>query len=113
MIVEQREYQIRPAKLKEFWQLYQDVGLPIQTKYLPHPIGFFFPESGPTSRFIHMWGYENFGHREMCREHLHHDQDWLAYVKLSHKFIEQIDIRFLRLQNDAQVSQLAKIFIKQ
>ncbi len=96
MIVEEREYQIRPGNRDEFWENYQSIGLPIQRRFLPCPLGFFFVELGAANNFVHMWGYNNLSHRDQCRSLLHECTEWREYVKVSHQYILGINIRILR-----------------
>ncbi|WP_189371678.1 NIPSNAP family protein [Tateyamaria omphalii] len=96
MIVEERQYSILPRNKAAFWQNYRDVGLPVQTRFLPAPIGFFFVDIGLTATFVHMWAYNSYAHRDTCREALDGCKEWCDYVVTAHSFIERIDIRILK-----------------
>ena len=96
MIVEERNYQIKTGLLQEFWELYKNEGLPIQTKYQPYPIGFFTIDIGEISNFVHMWKYDSYEHREDCRKKLHKDASWGIYAKKSHNYILKMSTRILK-----------------
>lgn len=98
-LVELREYKIKPRNRSAFWENYRDIGLPIQLKYLPNPLGFYFVEIGQPNSFIHMWGYDSEADRQNKRSRLHLDAGWHEYVRSAHSFIEEINIRFLRQQS--------------
>jgi len=93
-----------PKRKAAFWANYRDVGLPIQTRLLPAPIGFFFVDLGVTTTFVHMWAYKDYSHRDFCRDALDECDAWLEYVKTAHEFIEKIDIRILKnLETEASL----------
>jgi len=94
-IVELREYKILPRNRNAFWENYKTNGLPIQTKYLDEPLGFYFVDIGAPYSFVHMWGYPSLSKREIARKQLHQDKGWLDYVTSAHNFIEDINVRIL------------------
>jgi hypothetical protein len=95
MIVEEREYQIIVGKVKEFWSLYREVGLPIQLRHIGPPLGFFSIDIGDISNFVHMWLYRSHSDREDRRHRLHEDPDWQAYLPQSQKYILAMRTRIL------------------
>jgi len=95
-IVELREYRILPRNRSAFWRNYKSVGLPVQTRYLAHPLGFYFVEIGSPNTFVHMWAYRSLAEREASRAALHDDPAWVKYVTGAHAFIEDINVRLLR-----------------
>lgn len=80
MIVEQRTYTFHPGKLDEFLSIYQAEGMAIQTSHLPRMIGYFFTEMGELNQVIHMWAYDDHGHRAACRARLGADPEWKVYL---------------------------------
>jgi hypothetical protein len=80
MIVEERIYTLQPGKVPDYLRLYEDEGLPIQTRILPRMLGYFFTEFGPLNQVVHMWGYESLAERTERRAELNADAGWQAYV---------------------------------
>src|SRR3990172_5655015 len=95
MIVEVREYSIRIGAMAEFVEAYRSRGLPIQLRHLRSPVGFFTAETGSAPRFIHAWKFSSLADREQQRGELHDDPEWSDYVKVSHEFIVDMEVRFL------------------
>jgi len=81
MIVEERVYVVRPDSIERFLELYEHEGMAIQLKYLPRMLGYFVTEVGVQFQVVHMWGYEDFEHRDRCRAAMKADPDWQAYVR--------------------------------
>jgi hypothetical protein len=107
MIVEEREYRISTGLLGEFWALYRDVGLPIQMRHIGPPVGFFSVEVGEVTNFVHMWLYRDLTDRETRRAQLHHDKAWNEYIRLSHKYIQRMNTRILKvLEGNAELGAL-------
>ena len=96
MIVEERQYSLAPRNKSAFWANYLAAGLPVQSRFLPAPLGFFFVDLGHTSCFVHMWAYRNYAHREDCRDALEQCEAWHRYMTSAHAYIESIEIRILK-----------------
>ena len=50
----------------------------LQLKYLPHMVGFYTSDIGPQNMIVHLWGYDDLGHRDRCRAALQADPAWQA-----------------------------------
>ena len=83
MIVDLRTYTLFPGRLAAFLELYEKEGLPIQTKHLGRPIGYFVTEIGTLNQVVHLWGYASLADREQKRAAMDVDPDWIAYRKKS------------------------------
>ena len=83
MIVDLRTYTLVPGRTAAYLELYEKEGLPVQTKYLGKPIGYFVSEIGPLNQIVHLWGYESLADREKKRAAMEADPDWIAYRKKS------------------------------
>lgn len=81
MIVELRIYDIKTGHLREFLKDYASDGLPIQTKHLGKPLGYYSTEIGDVNQVVHLWRYDDFSDRERRRQALESDKDWIEYKK--------------------------------
>src|SRR3546814_10631093 len=61
--------------------------MPIQTKHLGQPIGWFFSEIGTINQIVHMWGYENFADREKRRAAMAADPAWQTYTAKAAQYL--------------------------
>ena len=83
MIFDHRTYNIKPNRLATFLETYERLALPVQRKYLGEPYGFFATHIGPLSRVVHLWQYENLADRELRRDAMEADPEWLAYRRVA------------------------------
>ncbi len=79
MIFDHRVYTARPNRLGDFLKLYEDVGLPMQRRYLGEPFGFFQTHIGELGRVVHLWKYDSLADREARRDAMEADPAWQAY----------------------------------
>lgn len=79
MIVDIRTYQIVPRKMRTYIALFEEFGLPVQTRHLGAPIGYFTTEHGPLHQVVHLWGYDSLADMEAKRAARDADPDWLVY----------------------------------
>jgi len=64
MYVEERMYALQIGKSAEYLKNYEEYGLPVQLKHLPHLVGYYFTEVGPQNLIVHLWAYESLDERE-------------------------------------------------
>lgn len=83
MIVDLRIYTVRPGKLRAFVELYRDYAWPLQKKYLGTCLGWYTTLEGQHNQVVHMWRYESQGDRELRRQTMAKDPEWIAYLKRS------------------------------
>jgi NIPSNAP len=81
MIIDERTYTIRPTKVKAYLDLYEKMGMAVQTRIQGQMIGYFTVEIGGVNQIVHMWGYKSLGERERIRAELWQNEEWLAYVE--------------------------------
>ena len=79
MIIDLRTYTLKPGKVADYLELYEREGLPVQTRYLGPPVGYFVSEIGELNQLVHIWKYESMADRERKRALLEADPEWTAY----------------------------------
>jgi hypothetical protein len=80
MLVEERIYTLHPGKVPVYLKLYEEEGLPIQSRILPAMLGYYSTEIGPLNVIVHMWAYEDLAQRAERRARMMADPGWQAYV---------------------------------
>jgi hypothetical protein len=103
MYVEERMYTLQVGKAPEYFKLYEAEGLAVQTRHLPHMVGYYVTEVGPQNMVVHLWAYDDLGQRERCRAALAADAAWQAYVP---------KIRALILSQDTRILKCAPFFVE-
>lgn len=83
MIVDHRTYELQPGRLREFLVLYEEEGLPVQSKHLGNPVGLFTTEVGDVNEIVHIWAYEDLADRTRCRAAMAADPACSAYLQKS------------------------------
>ncbi len=96
MYIEERMYQLHPGKVPEYFRHYESHGMPVQTKHLPHMLGYYQTEIGPQNLVVHMWAYESLDQRAECREKLFADPDWQAYRPKIQPLVMRMDTRIMK-----------------
>ena len=77
MYFEMRTYTIRMGKQKEYMKHFEEVGLPIISRYAKL-IGYWYTDIGELNQLIHIWAYESLDERASKRAALYQDPDWLS-----------------------------------
>ncbi len=95
MFVEERIYTLHPGKVPEYLKLYQEEGMPIQTRILPALVGYYTSEIGALNLVVHMWAYEDLKSRSEYRAKMTADPGWQAYVKKVQPLIAHQESRIL------------------
>ena len=67
MYVEERIYRLKIGAVPEYCKNYEELGMKIQLKHLPHMVGYYFTEIGGLNTVVHMWAYESLDQRDKCR----------------------------------------------
>lgn len=96
MYVEERIYTLHVGKAAEYLKLYQNEGMPVQLKYLPHMVGYYFVEVGPQNTIVHQWAYDSLDQREKLRAQMQADPAWQEYVKKTRPLTIQQETRMLK-----------------
>lgn len=79
MLVEQRTYDILPARVPDFYALYQAQGMEVQIRHLGRMLGYYSSEFGALNQVIHLWGYHDLEERARRRAALFADEQWRDY----------------------------------
>lgn len=96
MFVEERMYRLKIGAVPEYMKLYQEIGMAIQLKHLPHMVGYYFTEIGGLNTVVHMWAYESLDQRDKCRAAMQADPGWQAYVAKTRPLTETQENRILK-----------------
>ena len=96
MYVEERIYALQAGAAPEYLRHYEAEGVSIQTKHLPHLVGYYFTEAGPLNTIVHMWAYDDLNQREKCRPQLQADPAWRAYTAKVRPLVVSQENRLLK-----------------
>ncbi|MCW0001503.1 NIPSNAP family protein [Pararhizobium sp. YC-54] len=80
MIVEERDYTVKPGKLPKFVSTYEKLGLPIQLEHLGNLLGYFTSEIGELNHVVAWWSFESLDDRQMRRGRMLADPRWADYL---------------------------------
>jgi hypothetical protein len=80
MIVDMRIYTCMPGKLQPWLKVYEELGWPLQKKYLGNCLGFYTTVEGQLHKVVHLWGYESQGDRETRRAAMYADPAWKEFM---------------------------------
>ena len=103
MYVEERMYTLQVGKAAEYFKTYEEHGLAIQLRHLPHLVGYYVTEVGPQNLVVHLWAYESLEQREKCRAAMQADPAWQAYVARN---------RPLMLSQETRLMKCAPFFVE-
>ncbi len=95
MILEERDYRLKPGMTAQFLKNYEENGLPIQRDHLGQPVGFFTVEIGELNHVISLWRYEDLTDRAARREKMAADPRWRNYLGTVGGMIDTQSIRIL------------------
>ncbi len=96
MYVEERMYRLKVGAAAEFLKCYEEEGMKIQLKHLPHMVGYYFTEVGTLNMVVHLWAYDSLDQRERCRAAMYADPAWKAYLEKSRGFLEIQETRIMK-----------------
>src|SRR5258708_3953189 len=80
MYVEERMYTLKVGTAPEYLKHYQNEGMKVQLKHLPHMVGYYFTEVGTLNMIVHLWGYESLDQRDKCRASMSADPEWQSFL---------------------------------
>ncbi len=95
MIVEERDYRMKPGKLGLFVSTYEKHGLPLQVKYLGKFLGYFTTEIGELNHVVALWGYEGLDDRARRRAAMLADPQWQEYLGMVADYLDVQNTRIL------------------
>ena len=97
MILDHRTYTIHPGRLNDLLRLYEAEGLPVQTKYLGAPHGWYVSmDIGELNQVVHLWKYADLADRERRRAQLAQDPAWPVYLAKATPMIQRMQNKILR-----------------
>lgn len=95
MIFDHRTYELQPGRLRDFLALYEKEGLPVQTRHLGQPFGYFTTEVGNVNEIVHIWAYQDMADRTRRRAAMAADPAWQAYLHKSREFMKHMNNKIL------------------
>ena len=97
MYVEERMYRLKIGAVPEYCKHYQELGMEVQLKHLPHMLGYYYTEVGGLNMMVHLWAYDSLDQREKCRAALQADPAWQAYLAKSRPLMETQETRIMKV----------------
>ncbi|TMR97807.1 NIPSNAP family protein [Nonomuraea basaltis] len=79
MIVEERNYGLRPGGVKEYLRIWHECGRQPQTRHLGDPIGVYQTETGTLNTLVYLWGFSSWEDRDRRRAALMADPEFAAF----------------------------------
>ena len=96
MYVEERMYTLKPGTVPEYLKHYQNDGMAVQGKHLPHMVGYYFTEVGTLNTIVHMWAYESLDDRDRRRAAMSAHPAWQSYLTKIRPLIERQETRIMK-----------------
>jgi hypothetical protein len=96
MYVEERMYLLQVGKAPEYFKHYENEGMRVQLKHLPHMVGYWFTEVGTLNMVVHMWAYDSLDQREKCRAAMYADPAWTVYLGKTRQLLEIQETRIMK-----------------
>jgi uncharacterized protein YbaA (DUF1428 family) len=103
VIVEERDYTLKPGKLSAFVETYRDHGLQSQLDYLAAFHGYFTSEIGELNHVVAWWSYASLDERQARRARMLADPLWQAYLE---KVVDLIQLQNTRILQPTAFSPL-------
>lgn len=94
MIIEERDYRIKPGKVGQFVSTYEEHDLPIQKELLGTFLGYFTSEIGELNHVVALWGYDSLDDRLVRRDRMMADERWGRYLD---RVVDMIDMQQTRV----------------
>ena len=88
MYVEERIYRLKIGAVAEYCKNYEENGMKVQLKHLPHMVGYYFTEVGGLNTMVHLWAYDSLDQRDKCRAAMQADPEWKKYLEKSRPLME-------------------------
>ncbi len=83
MIIDHRTYTIAHGRDKEYLELFEREGLPVQLRHLGDPVGYFRTILGPLNQVVHLWRFEDLADMDARRAARDADPAWDEYKRKS------------------------------
>ncbi len=79
MIVEERNYRVKPGQAKAYLELWEKHGRAAQTEILGDLLGVYIAESGDLNTIVYLWRFDSFEERTKRRAVLMQDERFAAF----------------------------------
>lgn len=96
MYVEERMYTLQAGTAAQYFKNYEEFGMKVQLRHLPHMVGYYVTEVGPQNVVIHLWAYDDLNQRDRCRAAMQADPDWQAYLPKNRPFMISQETRIMK-----------------
>jgi len=96
MYVEERVYRLKIGAVAEYCKNYEELGMKVQLKHLPHMVGYYVTEVGGLNMVVHLWAYESLDQRDKCRAAMQADPEWQKYLAKSRPLMETQETRIMK-----------------
>ena len=96
MIVDLRTYTIVPRKMKAYLAAFETYGLPILSRHIGEPLGYFTSDIGPLNQVVHLWGYADLADMEHRRAARDADPAWADYLARTEGLVMAQENRIVR-----------------
>ena len=103
MIVEERDYTLRPGKLATFVETYRDHGLQLQLEFLGTFHGYFTTEIGELNHVVALWSFDSLDDRQARRSKMLADPRWQAYLGM---VVDLLQLQTTRILSPVSFSPL-------
>jgi hypothetical protein len=95
-VVELRSYVLKAELMpSDYLEPYERLGLPIQTKILGAPLGYFVTEFGQQNELTHLWAYSDLEDRRERRAALAADEGWQEAVRILRPMIHAMSNKLM------------------
>ncbi len=96
MYVEERNYTLQVGKAAEYFKNYEEFGMKVQLRHLPHMVGYYVTEVGAQNVVTHLWAYDDLNQRDKCRAAMQADPDWQAYLPKNRPLMVSQETRIMK-----------------
>jgi len=96
MYVEERMYTLQVGSAPQYFKNYEEFGMKVQLRHLPHMVGYYVTEVGELNKVIHLWAYDDLNQRDKCRAAMQADPDWAVYLGKNRPFMVAQETRIMK-----------------
>lgn len=99
MYYEMRTYTIKIGKLPEYLKLFEEVAMPIISKY-SKLVGYWYTDIGELNQIVHIWEYESLDERRKRRAALYEDPEWVQnFLPIAGPMLEKQETKIMYAAN--------------
>lgn len=94
-----RTYTIKIGKTQEYLKLFEEVALPIISKYAKL-VGYWYTDIGELNQVVHIWEYESLDERRKRRTALYEDPEWKEkFLPIAAPMLEKQETKIMYAAN--------------